>query len=150
MICNAKIQCVKCYVEFNTAIYTLIDRAKDREVVGSIFTGEFNYKHCVNCANEGIVSYPVKILDSEKDVEALLIYLEDNIVPKKHDVVEGADGILHVKVSPRIIEGFRVNEIDKEGKPEVVIYSKNELIEQLVSWGEEAYVFPVAPTEDQI
>lgn len=143
---SVKVRCSNCYNEFNTEIYTFVDRLKDRSVINSIFEGNFNYKHCPYCDNEGLVRFPVKFVDREIDEEATFIFLKDTRCPWKYEEIEpGVIGQVSITM-----KGFDVKEIITNERTEAVIYDKGELINTLISWGEEAYRFPSAPTEEEL
>lgn len=142
-----KIQCSNCYAEFHSEIYTFIDRARDRDIVSSIFRGEFNYKHCPQCDNEGLVRYPVEVIDSEKGEKAIFIYLQDNKCPWRYEELGDSEAYIPVKVT---MKGFSVREIMNNNRKESVIYDAGDLIETLISWGEEVGIFPDAPAEEDL
>ena len=144
---EVKVRCNNCSAEFQSEIYTRIDRVQDREIISTIFEGTFNEKHCPNCDNQGLVRFPVDVIDSAKGHKAVFVFLFDNNLPVRLEPMNDSDEYAQVDL---LMKGFIVIEILREQKAESVVYSTNDLIETLISWGEEADVFPDAPTEKQI
>lgn len=141
------LQCSNCYQEFNSEIYTYVDRAVDSDVVGTIFTGSFNFKHCIMCENEGHVRFPVQIVDSEVGGKAIFIFLHDNKLPQVYEAIENTKIVVPVEITLKV---FTVKEITRDNHAEAVIYSTNDLLEKLQAWGEETAIFPSDITEEQI
>jgi hypothetical protein len=145
--CEVKVRCNNCLTEFQSEIYTWIDRAVDREIVQTIFEGTFNEKQCPKCENQGLVRFPVEVIDSANGHKAIFVFLLDNNVPVRLEPLQDSSGYTEVEV---LMKGFSVAEILREQKTEPVVYSTNDLIETLISWGEEADVFPDQLTEEEI
>jgi hypothetical protein len=142
--CQVKVRCNDCFAEFQSEIYTWVDRAVDRDIIGTIFEGTFNEKHCPKCDNQGLVCFPVEMIDSEKGHKAIFVFLVDNNLPVRLEPLNDSNEYIEVEL---LMKGFNVVEILREQKTESVVYSTNDLIETLISWGEEADVFPEPPNE---
>lgn len=134
--CAVRVQCLNCLMDFESEIYTNVDRVKDRRIISKIFKGKFNYISCVHCENQGLVCFPVEFTDCERGQKAILIYMGTNTVPVMSFDVIDSDNELGVGVCPMMFKGFRVTEIVRNRQPETVLYSDAELIFKLFEWGE--------------
>jgi len=119
--CTVKVQCTNCLMEFDSEIYTRVDRTKDKNLINRVFKGKFNQIHCVHCENQGLVCFPVEFIDGEKGEKVTLIYLGTNSVPMRFDVMD-VNGKVGVGVCPLMFKGFRVTQIIRGDRAEAVLY----------------------------